>query len=325
MISLIIPTRNRADLLDATLASIGNQTIGIKKFEIIVANNCSTDSTQEVIKKYKIKYPNLTSVEVSEPGLHNGRHAGMKIANGEILVFIDDDIEARPKWLECISNCFEEKEVALVGGNNYPMYLSCPPKWMLELWNKRSLNNYKAIFELSVIEFLNKPKRISPYLVWGCNFSIRKSVLIDAGGFHPDAMPKDKIHLRGDGETHVARYIHESGLHCRFHEDASIHHKITEERMQSKYFYSRAFNQGISDSYTSLREANRMLLKNDRISTNMLIKKIAIKLFSITESRELRSVRSQYRKGYMLGYKFHQKNYQNDPLLRNWVHRPNYF
>jgi len=50
--------------------------------------------------------------------LHVGRHLGLKKAQGDILVFADDDIEAFPTWLEGIAEAFEDPQIALVGVKN---------------------------------------------------------------------------------------------------------------------------------------------------------------------------------------------------------------
>jgi len=93
----------------------------------------------------------------------------------------------------------------MAGGNNLPMFLETPPTWLTALWNRPTDLSGRALPALSMLELTGPPRNISPYYVWGCNFAIRKDVLIKAGGFHPDGMPKESIRFRGDGETHVSR------------------------------------------------------------------------------------------------------------------------
>ena len=59
-----------------------------------------------------------------EPGLLSGRHRGALESDGEILVFLDDDIEATAGYLHAILDAFKDPAVQLVGGPNLPRYES---------------------------------------------------------------------------------------------------------------------------------------------------------------------------------------------------------
>jgi len=325
MISVIIPTRNRADLLAAALDSLTRQTLVTSEFEIWVIDNGSTDNTAQVIRQYQDRLSNLNSIYAEEPGLHTGRHAGMKAARGELLVFADDDIEAFPTWLAAIKESFADANVAMVGGNNLPMFLEPPPAWLKNMWLRTDRRGNRMVTALSIIEFRQPIKQISPDLIWGCNFAIRKAVLLAAGGFHPDGMPKELIRFRGDGETHVSRYVLESGLKCVFNAGASVYHKVTPERMTFEYFRQRGFNQGVSDSYTALRNQDLSTVSAKR----SVLRRAA--------SWGLRNARALLRRpaerqalalmaiGHREGYDYHQAAYHGTPELRAWVHQLQYF
>ncbi len=72
-ISIIIPVHNIEKHLDKTLNSLIKQTIGIENLEIIIVNDCSTDGTAEIIKKYTDKYENFIDITLKKnsglPGL----------------------------------------------------------------------------------------------------------------------------------------------------------------------------------------------------------------------------------------------------------------
>ncbi|MGX5726584.1 glycosyltransferase family 2 protein [Metapseudomonas otitidis] len=327
MISVIIPTRNRSNLLAQALQSIVYQRLESSLFEVLVVDNGSSDSTPDVIEFYKGKMPNLIGIYAPEPGLHNGRHAGMQRAKGEILVFADDDIEALPTWLESISEAFQDSGVAMVGGNNYPYFLEEPPRWLRRLWERSNCQGYYSIPSLSVIEFVSAPTEISPHLVWGCNFSIRKEILLEAGGFHPDGMPQELIRFRGDGETYVSSFVENSKMKCVFHPGASVYHKVTPERMTIRYFYQRGFNQGVSDSFTRLRESQ---LGASTIShkVGFFLRAFNFVIHKKNEflgGRELNCVLAEFKKGYKAGFDYHQNLYRDDPEVRDWVHRFTYY
>lgn len=88
-ISVIIPTRNRADLLPATLDCFINQSL--KPYEIIVVDNGSTDNTEQVIRD---NYKNQVIYIKNQSGSHtpgSGRNLGLKVVAGKYVKFFDSD------------------------------------------------------------------------------------------------------------------------------------------------------------------------------------------------------------------------------------------
>lgn len=92
-LSVIIPTHNRAEILEICLFKITRQQ-GVD-FEVIVVDDGSTDDTATVVKSY----PEV--VYVKQKASHQGvaRNKGAKKATGDVLVFIGDDIFADPGFL----------------------------------------------------------------------------------------------------------------------------------------------------------------------------------------------------------------------------------
>jgi glucosyl-dolichyl phosphate glucuronosyltransferase len=328
MIAVIIPTRNRSDLIVSALHSLTKQTLPANAFETIVVDNGSTDNTAEIVQSYQSILSNLRYFFEPGPGLHAGRHRGMLEAKGDVLVFADDDIEAFPTWLTSIADIFQDPGVAMAGGNNLPAFLEKPPEWLHRMWNRQARDGSRSLPYLSIQERPSGHYPISPYQVWGCNFAIRKDVLLAAGGFHPDGMPKELIRFRGDGETHVSRYVEKNGLKCLFYSGASIYHKVTPERMTFAYFNQRGFNQGVSDSYTKLRgedvQITQKRLLPFRIAGWGWHKLQHLKNTYLEDAGIMRAM-NEYRKGYREGFSYHQAAYSEDLEVRNWVHRKDYY
>ena len=326
MISVVFPTRNRADLLSSAIHSLLPQTLGSDYFETLIVDNGSTDHTAEVVGRLANQIPNLRYIYAAEPGLHVGRHRGVREAKGDILVFADDDIEATPTWLESYRHLFDDPQVAMAGGNNFPLFIQPPPDWLMCLWERSMQGGGRSLPALSILDLKGGLRALSPYQVWGCNFAIRKSVLLQAGGFHPDGMPKELIRFRGDGETHVSRYVVESGLKCVFHPGASVYHKVTPERMTHDYFRQRGYNQGVSDSYTALRNqdapvfgARRCLVRR---ATAWAWRKLKDR---VQLTGGARKALNELKQGHREGYAYHQHCYATDPEVCAWVHRPDYY
>ena len=84
LVSLIIPTCNRAAFLPATLASALSQDYPAK--EIIVVDDGSTDNTSEICARHAVRY-----LRQENHGVSPARNIGVKHSRGELLVFLDDD------------------------------------------------------------------------------------------------------------------------------------------------------------------------------------------------------------------------------------------
>lgn len=332
MLSVIIPTFNRAGLLSKALHSLEFQDISRSSFEVIIVDNGSSDNTAEIVDEYANVLGNVRYFFEPEPGLHVGRHRGLKEASGEILVYADDDIQATPTWLAAIAENFSDSAVDLVGGNNYPDFQGSVPSWLTKLWQKPFLDGQGIIY-LSVLSLPAGRRVINPCYVWGCNFSIRKQVLLDACGFHPDSMPHDLIRFRGDGETHVSRYVAKNGLRCLFDSRASIYHVVSPSRMTLEYFCQRAFNQGVSDSYSQLRNPE-IFQKTESLTLFRKVRREAGKLkrrmfnYACKEQNcvdsELKRVHEIISEGYHKGFNYHQKAYAEDYEVQDWVHKADY-
>lgn len=316
-ISVIIPTRNRAALLDRTLQSILGQTLPRESFEVIVVDNGSTDATPEVCRAWAARLPNFRSLSELEPGLHVGRHAGMRAARSELLVYADDDIRAFPSWLDGMLKAFDAMDVGIVGGNNLPEFEAPPPVWWEEL-KEKSPRGW-AIPPLSLLDYGANDGDIEPHLVWGCNFGVRRSLVEDAGGFHPDGMPADRLQFRGDGESYVTAFAARRGLRIRFAPRASIHHFTPASRLTEKYLHARGYAQGFSRVYAEVRRRGQF----DR--------GVRFKLFLILAKQRYASLRLGPRhprihllSGYQKGIATQVRNLERQPELRSWITRENY-
>ena len=77
MLSVIIPTRNRADFLQLALQSLQSQTLPADLFEVLVIDNGSTDNTEQIVASLQQQLGNVRYFFDPTPGLHVGRHLGM--------------------------------------------------------------------------------------------------------------------------------------------------------------------------------------------------------------------------------------------------------
>lgn len=97
LVSVIIPAHNRAGLLPRAIKSILSQTYD--NYEIVVADDCSTDNTGEVIKSFKDKRIVYVRHDRNR-GANAARNTGVRLAKGCFIAFLDSDDEYLPRKLE---------------------------------------------------------------------------------------------------------------------------------------------------------------------------------------------------------------------------------
>lgn len=99
-ISVIIPTYNRAQILDECLSKLSEQTFAQTKFEVVVVDDGSTDNTEDVVQKRQSTLTNLTYLKQNNQGQGIARNLGIKQAKGKITILIGDDMYPASNFLE---------------------------------------------------------------------------------------------------------------------------------------------------------------------------------------------------------------------------------
>lgn len=101
MISIIIPTFNRAALLPNAVDSVLAQTE--KDWELIIVDDGSKDETKDVLTRYE-EIPKIKVRLQENQGVAAARNAGAEMATGDYLIFLDSDDEFYPSLLKTLKN-----------------------------------------------------------------------------------------------------------------------------------------------------------------------------------------------------------------------------
>ena len=94
-------TYNRAHLLPRVLEACFDQTVARDAYEVVLVNDGSSDATPSVIEeaKHRTRVP-FTAISQSNAGLASARNAGIAVARGDRIIFIDDDVLPMPNFVE---------------------------------------------------------------------------------------------------------------------------------------------------------------------------------------------------------------------------------
>lgn len=112
-VSVIMPTFDKANYLDRTLASWLHQRCD--DYELIVVADGCTDATADVLARYAARLP-LRSVTIGRTGRAGARNRGIEVARGDILVFSDDDRLVHPDFLAAHLQAQKQPEAGVVIG-----------------------------------------------------------------------------------------------------------------------------------------------------------------------------------------------------------------
>ena len=319
-ISIVIPTFNRPFQLNQALESLSKQKCDSDIFETIIIENSSKKLSDDIVKKFSSRIKNLKYFCEPSAGLHNARHRGIRESSGEIISFIDDDVIIPEIWVAGIQRVFKNNgDIPLAGGNCIPKFIQNQeiPEWFHKLWSENEFG--KFMFYYSLLEFGNIPKKIPARYVFGCNFSIQKKILYETKGFHPDGFPEHLIDFRGDGETYIAGYLEKKNLLACFDPDLSLYHCIPSDRLNLEYLFTRAYNQGITKSYSDIRKYSS--IKLPAIIKTFIKKNILDCRYFLDKN----NVSAGLKKHFIKGYLRHSLNVYKNPDLFKWTIKNNYF
>lgn len=166
LVSIIITTYNRADLLREAIDSVLSQSY--KPIEIIVIDDGSTDHSKQVVDAYrdKVKY-----FYEDNHGVAYARNLGCKVASGELIAFHDDDdimlkhriqvlyeaisrypeaVFAVGKYKEIDNNCNYDKKTSLFNLNHNGNTLIINDAYKTIIWPKVTATPLNTIFRASI-------------------------------------------------------------------------------------------------------------------------------------------------------------------------------
>lgn len=179
-LSVAICTYNRQKFIGACLECLAKQTLEKAKWEAIVIDNNSTDRSAEIVNHFITNHPHLPFRYVFEErqGLSFARNRGIDESKGEVIVYIDDDVEVVPEYLQTIYDFFTNHPDAVgMGGRTFPKFSEGPPPQ----WLSPYVSGITGTTDRG--EVMRKYTKRMKYPV-GCNMAYRKTILDAVGRFN---------------------------------------------------------------------------------------------------------------------------------------------
>ncbi len=231
-ISVIVPTRNRAQSLRALLESFSHLVTPPVPYEIVVADNGSTDDTPRLLADWRAAGPGREVVRVNEPGKSRAVNAAITRSRGQLLAFLDDDVVADSHWLAEIWDYFTRHDCAAAQGS-----VLWPAEAMSDPELYAMLDRYRTIVHLDLA-----PDTVRTKLT-GANMAVRRHTFAVVGTFDERIGP-GAAGLSEDNE--LADRIRAHGGWIGYMSRARVEHEIDRSRLTEGYFREYHRRQGRS-------------------------------------------------------------------------------
>jgi peptidoglycan/xylan/chitin deacetylase (PgdA/CDA1 family)/GT2 family glycosyltransferase len=178
--SVIIPTYRRAALLSETLDSLASQSEG--NFEVIVVCDGEDPQTRVLSEAYSARYPLRWIFTPENQGLPSARNTGVCAAEGELILFLDDDISTCGKWLAHHRECH-----LAAGSHEWVVVLGRLQNVYSQPTLSRTERLLRKVSEDAFIDFHERCMRLGRDFSWfphcGVNSSMKRHTFMLVGGY----------------------------------------------------------------------------------------------------------------------------------------------
>ena len=214
--SIIVPVFNRPNEIDELLESLTHQDFQ-EKYEILIVEDGSQESSEEVVKKYK-KQLNISYFYKSNSGPGDSRNFGMRKAKGNYFIILDSDVILPSKYLSTINTYLEKHYLDCFGGADTAHE---------SFSNVQKAINYAMTSFLTTGGIRGSKKSIQKFEPRSFNMGISKEAFLVTQGF-------SRVHPGEDPD--VSQRILKAGFTTGFLPGAEVFHK---RRISWKKFYGQ--------------------------------------------------------------------------------------
>jgi len=181
-VSIVVPVYNGADTIATCLESLLNQDYPAEAYEIIVAENGSTDNTTEIVKEYPVRL-----FHSDRRGPSPARNLGVSHSQADIIAFTDADCVATPQWLSQLVQPYVQPKVGGVGGavGGAMLGYDHPNRNMIEKFSDECS---------PLVNFISGEDEFLPRL-YTANASYRRYLFEEIGGFNTNLVTAEDVDL----------------------------------------------------------------------------------------------------------------------------------
>lgn len=244
IVSIVICTHKRINLLRLAVNSLAKQTALSERFEVIVVDN-------DVVPSARIKDMVLEAARVidinclheKKIGLSHARNLGGGGSQGEYVCYLDDDANVFPHYVKTLLAVIENQEPDIIGGPYIPFYLNAKPRWYQDRYGSGRRGNEARY--LTSNEYL-----------FGGNIIFKRNLLDDLGWFDPNlGMSGGKLWYGEETMLMIKAWKAHPDLKVYYHPDLLVRHHVPARKMSAGYQVKTQFLKGKAQAYFWMPES----------------------------------------------------------------------
>jgi len=210
-VTVVIPTYQRRTSLRHALEALSSQTMSSEDFEVVVSIDGSIDGTQEMLARFPAPY-RLTTHWQPNRGRAAACNTGIRMARGELIVLLDDDMQPAPEFLQAHAAAHMDGRPRAVMG-------AAP---IVEVRNETPATRYvRRKFNQHLCRLAEANHAFALRDFYSGNLSVPRAVLLDAQGFD------EGFTIYGNEDIELWWRLQAAGIELTFSETALAHQHYT--------------------------------------------------------------------------------------------------
>jgi len=212
-VSVVVPTYQRRDAVRRLIDAMTRQTLSAEQFEVIVSIDGSDDGTREMVQSLRTSF-RLAALWQPNRGRAAACNAGIRVAEGDLLILLDDDMEPAPQFLTAhLAAHAATERLGVVGAAPVSVQPSSPPIVDYIGWK---FNQH--------LETLAQPgHQFGLRDFYSGNFSIDRRTLVEAGGLD------ESFTEYGNEDLELSHRLAKAGVRLVFSSEALARQHYTKD------------------------------------------------------------------------------------------------
>jgi GT2 family glycosyltransferase len=213
LLSVVIPTYQRCASVQRALLALSRQSLAPDEYEVIVSIDGSQDGTQEMVSQFAAPYK-LYSIWQPNRGRSAACNAGIRMATGQLLILLDDDMEPICGFLAAHMRAHPgASRFGVLGAAPVSFTQSSPPvvQYIGAKFNSHLETLAQPHYQFKLRDF------------YSGNFSIRREILLEVGAFD------ESFRIYGNEDLELCVRLSKAGVQLVFSPEALAYQHYTKD------------------------------------------------------------------------------------------------